>query len=164
MTQQYDEELMIKDVEALFKAQLPTEITAINTEKADALVLSNIPDDKYIFETLDSRILNYRGFFIMYGLRDSPVRESNTESFLEDVEITFQIATFDRGEKERKNTLYKLLRYRRALKAVILKNPEVFRGYAKPSIKSLKPDAFPYDNKNVILTVGVDIKASITAN
>ena len=100
----------------------------------------------------------------MYGLKDTPVRETNTETFLEEVEITFQIATFDKGEKERKNTLYKLLRYRRALKAVILKNPDVFRGYAKPLMKSLKPDAFPYDNKNIILTVGIDIKASVTAS
>jgi len=160
----YDEELMLKDIEILFQAKLPAEITAINTEKADALVLDLIPNDKYIFETLDSRILNYRGFFIMYGLKDTPVRETNTETFLEEVEITFQIATFDKGEKERKNTLYKLLRYRRALKAVILKNPDVFRGYAKPLMKSLKPDAFPYDNKNIILTVGIDIKASVTAS
>jgi len=155
---------MVKDIEALFQAQLPTEITAINAEKADALVLDSIPNDKYIFETLDSRILNYKGFFIMFGLKDTPVRETNIETFLEEVEITFQIATFDKGEKERKNTLYKLLRYRRALKAVILKSPDVFRGYAKPLMKSLKPDAFPYDNKNIILTVGIDIKASVTAS
>ena len=60
--------------------------------------------------------------------------------------------------------MYKLLRYRRALKQVIMKNPEIFRGYAKPLMASLKPDAFPYDSRNVILTIGIDIRASVTAN
>lgn len=159
----YDEELMIKDIEAVMREKLNDEITAINTEKNDSLTLDTIPDDKYIFETLDSRVLNYKGFFILYGLVDTPLREANIESFIEDVTITFQVATFDRGEKERKNTLYKLLRYRRALKQVIMKNSDVFRNYAKPLMASLKPDGFPYDRNNTILTIGIDIKASVSA-
>ena len=164
----YDEEMMIKDVEKLFKAKLNAEIDCINTEKGatlgDVLFLANIPDDKYVFETLDSRLLNYTGFFIMYGIIDTPMREANTDNFIEDLTMTFQVATFDKGEKTRSNTLYKLLRYRRALKAVIFKNPDVFRNYAKPLVASLKPEAFPYDRKNIILTIGLDIKASVTAN
>lgn len=160
----YDEELMIKDIEAIFKLKLNTEIDLINVEKNDALILENIPSDKYIFETLDSRILNYKGFFIMYGLIDTPLREISTDNALEDVMVTFQVGTFDKGEKTRANTLYKLLRYRRALKQVIMKNPDMFRGYAKPLMASLKPDAFPYQNKSIILTIGIDIKASVTAN
>lgn len=160
----YDEELMIKDVEALLKSKLNDEIDCINTEKADALTLDHIPDDKYIFETLDSRILNYKGFFIMYGLVDTPLREANVDNYIEDVMITVKIATFDRGEKTRQNTLYKLLRYRQALKRVIMKNSDVFRNYAKPLVASLRPDAFPYDNKSIILNIGIDLKASVTAN
>lgn len=164
----YDEEQMIKDIEALFKSQLNTEIDCINTEKGsvsgDPLFIENIPSEKYIFETLDSRVLNYKGFFVLYGLIDTPIREANTDNFIEDVTVTFQVATFDKGEKTRSNTMYKLLRYRRALKQVIIKNPDVFRNYAKPLTASLKPDAFPYDRKNIILTIGIDIKASVTAN
>ncbi len=164
----YDEEFMIQDIEALFKDKLDAEITKINTEKGavsgDQLFIDGIPDEKYIFETLDSRVLNYKGFFILYGLVDTPIRETNTESLIEDVTVTFQVATFDKGEKTRSNTMYKLLRYRRALKQVIMNNPDVFRGYAKPLMASLKPDAFPYDNKRIILTIGIDVKASVTAN
>ena len=164
----YDEEYMIRDIETLYKAKLDAEIDLINTEKGavggDALFMDYIAPEKYIFETLDSRLLNYKGFFILYGLVDTPIREQNVDNFLEDVTITFQVATFDKGEKARSNTMYKLLRYRRALKQVIMKNPDVFRNYAKPLMASLKPDAFPYDRKNIILTIGVDIKASITAN
>jgi len=164
----YDEEQMLRDIETTFKTNLNTEIDLINTEKGavlgDALFIENIPTDKYIFETLDSRILNYKGFFIMYGLVDTPLKEANIESYIEDVTITFQVATFDKGEKARSNTLYKLLRYRRALKTVIMKNPDVFRSYAKPLMASLKPDAFPYSSKKIILKIGIDIKASVTAN
>lgn len=164
----YDEEQMLLDIESTFKSSLNTEIDCINTEKGavpgDALYIEQIPTDKYIFETLDSRILNYKGFFVMYGLVDTPLREANINNYIEDVTATFQIATFDKGEKTRQNTLYKLLRYRRAIKQVIMKNPDMFRSYAKPLVASLKPDAFPYDNKKIILKIGVDIKASVTAN
>lgn len=160
----YDEEFMIRDLADLFMVKLNDEIDCINTEKNDTLALDHIPSDKYIFETLDSRILNYKGFFILYGLVDTPIREVSADNFLEDVVITFEVATFDRGEKTRSNTMYKLLRYRRAIKQVIIKNPGVFRGYATPLMASLKPNAFPYDNKSVVLTIGVNVKASVTAN
>lgn len=164
----YDEESMILDIESLYKGKLNTEIDKINTEKGavsgDPLFIDNIPSDKYIFETLDSRVLNYKGFFIMFGLIDTPLREPNENNFIEDVTLTFQVATFDKGEKTRSNIMYKLLRYRRALKQVIMNNSDVFRGYAKPLVASLKPDAFPYQNKSIILTIGIDIKASVTAN
>lgn len=164
----YDEELMIRDIETIYKNKLNDEIDCINNEKGavsgDTLFLEPIPSDKYIFETLDKRLLNYRGFFILFGLVDTPIREQSTDNFIEDVTVTFQVATFDKGEKERSNTMYKLLRYRRALKQVIMKNPDVFRNYAKPLMASLKPDSFPYSNKKIILTIGVDIKASVTAN
>jgi len=160
----YDEEYMIRDAETLFKAELNNEIALINTEKNDALVLDEIPADKYIFETLDERLLNYKGFFVLYGLLDTPLREVSTDNMIEDVTMTFQIGTFDKGEKERSNTMYKLLRYRRALKQVIIKNPDVFRGYAKPLLKSLKPDSLPFGRGNIILKIGIDLKASVTAS
>lgn len=160
----YDEEYMIKDVEETFKASLNAEIDCINTEKNDSIVLEHIPSDKYIFQTLDKRLLNYTGFFILYGLVDTPPRDAQYNNFIEDVKITIQIATFDKGERDRSKTMYKLLRYRRALKQVIMKNPEIFRGYAKPLVASLRPDAFPYDSKKIILTIGLDITASATAN
>lgn len=163
----YDEEQMIRDIENTFKTKLNDEIDCINTEKGvivgDPLYIDHIPAEKYIFETLDSRVNNYTGFFIMYGLVDTPIRDQNTQSFIEDVIVTFQVATFDNGEKTRSNTLYKLLRYRRALKQVVMKNPGMFRNYAKPIMASLKPDAFPYDSKKIVLTIGIDIKASVTA-
>lgn len=159
----YDEEMIIKDLITLVKSKFNTKVSAINAEKNDALTLDTIADDKYIFETLDSRILNYKGFWIMYGITENPVKEKSNGNVIEDVTITVQVATFDRGDKERSNTFYRLLRYRRVLREIIIENPEVFRGYANSLVASLKPSAFPFDDNNVILTIGVDVTASITA-
>lgn len=159
----YDEENIIKDLIAMIKVNFNIKVAAINAAKNDALVLETIPDDKYIFETLDSRLMNYKGFFIMYGLVDNPIKEKSDGNVIEDVTITVQVGTFDKGEKERSNTLYKLLRYRRVLREIIIENPDVFRGYAKSLMASLKPNAFPFDNNSVMLTIGVDVTASITA-
>lgn len=160
----YDEELLVKDVEALLKAKLNEEISAINTEKNDELNLDSIPDDKYVFEALDQSLLNFKGFFVMYGIVDTPVTSGNEGSDIIGTVVTISIATFDKGEKERSNIFYKLLRYRRAVRQLIKKNPDVFRGYAKPVIASLKPNAFPFGNDKIVLTVGIDVKASMTAD
>ncbi len=162
----YDEELIIKDLEELFKAELNNTIDCVNTDKGsiagDPLYIDHIPSDKYIFETLHKGLLNYKGFFIRYGIADTPVREASEENYLEDLRIYFEIATFDKGEKNLNNLMFKLLRYRRALKSVIMNNPDVFRGYAKPLIASLKPTAFPYNSQYSILAIGVEVQASFT--
>lgn len=159
----YDEEYMADDIEALFKAQLPAEIAVVNADKNDSNSIANIPNDKYVFETLSDSMNNFEGFFLMYGIADAgTVKEASTGNIIEDVTFTIQIATFDKGEASRRNTLRKLLRYRRALRSVIINNPDVFRGYAKASLASLRPNAFEF-NRKIVLTCGIDVKASITA-
>lgn len=159
----YDEEMIIKDAVALFKSQLNAEIDLINTEKNDALVLEHIANDKYIFEAIGKDVLNFKGFFMLFGTADTTIKDESNGNVIEDVVMTFQIGTFDKGEKERSNIFYKLLRYRRVLRSLILKNPDVFRGYAKASMVSLKPNALYFDEGNVILTIGINLKASVTA-
>ncbi len=160
----YDDEQVIRDIETLMKAQLNTEIACINTQKNDALILATIPSDHYVFETLDSRVNNFKNFFILYGLVNNEAVTAQADNFVEPVTVTVQAATFDCGEKTRSNTIYKLLRYRNAIKNVLLKNTDVFQGYSIPLIKGLKPEGLPFDNKRVILTCGIDVTASITAN
>jgi hypothetical protein len=163
----YDEEMMLEDLVTTLKENLAAEITAINAEKGatagQALFLENIPDEKFIFETLSDSMLNWKGFFLMYGLVDTgSVQEAGTGNVIENTSFTVQIATFDKGDKERTNLLKKLLRYRRCIRSLILKNPDMFRGYAKASLASLKPSAFAFNNV-MVLTCGADLKASLTA-
>lgn len=164
----YDEENAIEDLLSLFQTKLNNEIVLINTEKnavlGDPRFIASLPSDKYIFETLDSGILNYSGFFVRYGFVDTPPSQVSEVNFIEDTTMYFEVCTFDNGEKTRANTFYKLLRYRKAMRETLRKNPDVFRSYAKPLIASLKPTAFPYSNKSIILSIGLDIRASMTAN
>lgn len=164
----YDEESMIKDLVSTLQAELNNEITKINIEKnassGDELFLEPIQNDEYIFEVLDDSVNNYKGFFLMYGLIDMPLRETSEDNAIEEVVLAVRIGTFDNGEKGRKNILYKLLRYRKALKQLFKNNPDMFQNYAKPIVASLKPDAFNFGNKRIIIQAGVNVKASITAN
>lgn len=164
---QYDEEHMVSDIETLYKNKLNAAIDSINSEKnsvsGDSLFIPNIAVDKYIFGTLDKRIMNYRDFFVLFGISDTPIRDAQENNYIEDLTIQVSVGTFDDGNADLQNVFYQLLRYRRALKKVIMENTDVFRGYAKPMVQSLRPDAFPYSSKKNILHIGVDIKASVTA-
>lgn len=159
----YDTESIVKDVEALMKLKLNDEITKINNEKNDDLVLDTINNDKYFFETIDDKLLNYKGFFVLYALIETPTSTPNIENFINGVTVTFQVGTWDKGELQRTGILYKLLRYQRAIYQVLACNSDVFRGYAKPLVKRLKPDSLNYGTKRIILKSGVDITASVTA-
>ena len=160
----YDLEQMIRDTETLFKAKLNTEIVLINTQKNDSIVLDQIPADQYVIFTLDDRVNNFKTPWIQIGIADTPLGESSLETAIEKNVITIQVALFDINEKERKNTFYKLLRYQKAIKQVLLKNPDLFQGYSSPLMQSLPPAAFPLDSRLIILTMGVNITATITSN
>lgn len=164
----YDEEFMVQDLVDLYKEKLGAEIDCINAEKGatlgDPLFLAQIPTDKYVPTTMGvKQLLNYTGFWLSYGISDTPIKAQQSGNYLEDLMVSIEIATFDNGTKDSEIIFKKFLRYRRALKNVIMKNPDVFRGYGQPLVGSLKPAAFPYSSKKVILAIGLDIKASMTA-
>lgn len=164
----YDEELALKDIIDEFKNGLNAQIDCINTNKgaapADSLYIPNIPDTKYIPVTLGvKQLLNYTGFFISYGIADTPIREASQVNYMEDFTVMVEVATFDSGNRNPEILYTQFLRYRKAMKNLIMKNPDILRGYGKLSVGSLKPAAFPYSNKKVILSIGLNIKASFTA-
>ncbi len=163
----YDEEYMIEDFVACMKANLNAEIDLINADKGaiddtNLRWLPQIPNDSYVFAALDESTINFKSFFILYDLVDTPVTAIQTENAIEPIILSFEVATFDELNKDRYNTLFKLLRYRRAVKNVIMKNPEMFRGYAKALMTSLKPNVLPYSKTATILKAGVEITASVT--
>jgi len=160
----FDAESVIKLIESLLKANLNTEIACINTIKNDAITLETIAADHYLFETLDSRVNNFKKPFLLYGLQDTEAVKPQAGNYVEPVTVTIEIAFFDCGIKNRATDVYKLLRYREAIKRVILKNSDVFQGYSIPLVKGLNPASFPFDNKRTILACGIDVTASITAN
>jgi len=163
----YDEEYMIEDLVNLFKAKLNDEIDLINADKesvvGDSRYIDHIPDDSYIFAALDETTINYQGFFVLFDLIDTPIQSVQKGNAIESVMISFEVCTFDELNDDRNNTLFKLLRYRRAIKEVLAKNPDVFRGYANALVTSLKPNVLPYSDRATILKAGVEVTASVTA-
>ena len=133
-----------------------------NALPGEPLYMEEIPNDKFIFDSLFKSLLNYKGFFVRYGIADTPVSQAQEDNYIEEIKIYFEIATFDKGDKNLNNLMYKLLRYRKALKNVIMKNRDVFRGYAKPLVTSLKPAAFPFSSQYSLIAIGVEIEASST--
>jgi len=167
----YDEEQIVSDLEALYKAKLNDEIDCINTQKNDIpgnpRYIEHIPDSKYIHEALapnDKKLLNYKGFFLRFGLVASDPRNQQINNQIEDPVVNFEIATFDNGQSDLSNKFYQLIRYRRALLNVINNNNDVFRGFAKPFVTGLSPESFPYGKSKMVLAIGVSIRASITTN
>lgn len=165
MTVIYDEENVLKDLLACFQANFASAIACVNTVKNDSLTLEDIPTDQWLMVSLDSSTLNYGDFFVMYGFVDNKITEVQEDNWLEPVAVRFEVCTFDNGERDRSETLYKLIRYRRALKSILAKNPDVLQGYSKPLAKSLEPTAFPFPNtQDFVISVGLDIQAMITAS
>ena len=165
----YDEEQAIKDFIDLFKTSFNASIDCVNTSKGAILgdpdYIPNIPTDKYVSATLGiKKLLNYKGFFISYGIEDTPIRAQNENNYVEDFNIMVEVCTFDYGNLDSDILFRQLMRYRKAMKNLVMKNTDIFRGYAKPLVGSLKPAAFPYSNNVVILSIGIVVKASFTAN
>ena len=158
----YDAEMAIFDVLDLYKDKLNAAITAINSEKNDGLVLDAIPNDTYVFDNFPSQVVNYE-VALVWGLSSGEsVKSSQENNFIEPINITLEICVADDGGEDRLNQLKKLLRYSRALQAVIMENYDVLRGYGRPVIRSLEPNGFSLSNK-LFLCAGIQITASITA-
>ena len=164
MSSIYDEENFLEDALNLFQTHLPTFINNINNRKNDSITLASIANELYKFNSLDSSVWNYRGFFILYGFGENVPTELQEDNFLEPVTISFEVATFDNGEQDRRETVNRLIRYRRALKECILKNFDSFRGFTKPKVVSLEPAAFVFPNSNdTVLAAGIEIRAILSA-
>ncbi len=161
----YDEESLLEDVKNLLDTKLTEQFVKINREKnavsGNYLYLDPIPQDAIIFEILDKRVLNFAGYFIYYGLSPATIREESRAGFIEDWSIYINFAVFDSGELFRNNIFLKLIRYRRGLIQAILDDPGLFRSFAKPLIKNLRPDSFPYSKNRIIINLGIELSASI---
>lgn len=160
----YDTEQMIRDLEALYKAQLNTEITAVDTDKADSITLDQIPTDQYFMVVLNKRVLNIRGFFIFFDITENPPQQVQLDNFQENVTLRVSACTLDSGQADLDELVFRLFRYQRAIKQVLFNNLDVFKGYSKPLVKALEPAAFPLSNKVDILSMGIQVTASITSN
>ena len=160
---QYDTESFLRELETVFKNNLNGRISAINTEKGD-FSIPEIRDDAWYFQNLNSEVFSYP-VFVVWGLETKPnpnETETQNDNYIEEVKVFIEVAMPDDGDTTSQNTVWKLLRYTRALKEVAFKNFDKFQGYAKTKVDRLEPTSFNLDG-NMFRSAGIQIVASLTA-
>ena len=162
----FDTEMVIDAFKAIFQSDLNAEIGLINTEKSAApgsdLYLEDIPNDTYLFQAITPTVNNYN-VFLMYGLEGGAnIIDSQDDNYIEPIQLSFEIVLPDAGDEQRENQIKKLLRYSRALRSIVIKNPDILQGYGKIKIKSLTPSGFGF-GRSIFLSCGIQIITTITA-
>ena len=158
---QYDTEQFVKDVITVFKANLNTEITALNTEKAD-FDIEQINADAWFFETFGQDALSYNQC-VVYGFDDVPeVDEPQEDVFNREVALFIEVVMPDSGELTAENFVYQLLRYARALETVARKNFDAYQGRTRTKVTALQPLTFQRGGKTV-RAAGIRLTASMTS-
>jgi hypothetical protein len=140
----YDPETYLLAIETFLKANLNTEITALNTEKNDSISLKSISTDAYFLQTLNDTVANYNPH-ILIGLDDiggSGIGPGTLKT------LTFSIIIIleDRGED-----LFigrRMLRYGRVLEDLLNRSFNKIIPHATFIINSLVPIAITTVNSN----------------
>jgi len=156
----YDVEQFLKEAGVLFKAQLNTEINAINIEKGD-FNINTINANAWYLNYIPG-VFSYPEF-IVWGLDSVSPTESQNDNFIKTPKIAFEVILIDKGEKTTEQMIYKHLRYMRALESVANKNYDKFHGIAKLQVQDLLPTSFVWSGK-ILRSAGISITASFTAN
>jgi len=114
----YDIEDVLNNIKVILKANLNTEITNINTAKADSITLSSVNDNAYAFQSLDHEIYNYNPF-VFFGVVDIATT-ANGPYTSEELTISVMLIATDDGQGE--TMTRKMLRYNQALKETFKNN------------------------------------------
>lgn len=157
MGKKLDIECFLDQTLAFLRANLNDKIAAIDLEKNDAITTPPIPDEAYIFQSLDEGVQNYDPF-IFYGIsrvEGEAIDSANSE--LWSVEITV-IKT----DSDSKIVTRQLLRYGRALKEIFQENYYKINSVRqKLRVSSLEPISFSSQNSsNRFKAIGVEIEFS----
>jgi hypothetical protein len=160
----YDAEMFLVDVRNIFRANLNDRIDLINTEKQT--ITSGTEDDFAIDKISDKawylshvpKVMNYEQF-VCWGLDDVTIEQAQPDGAKQKITVFVEVVIPDKGEKYRESTIYKLLRYSRALQDIALKNFDKIQGYGSIQVESLSPTLVSIDGK-MLRTSGINVSAS----
>lgn len=154
----YDIENLLADIEATLKANLNTVIARIDAEKADSIVLKQIPSSAYFFETLDQRVANFNPF-ILYGIEGI---DTITQRGSSAQKITISVIVVLHDPQDKNPIPKRMLRYSRALKETIEENYTLTSNGISLEIQSLVPVPFQLLNSTLSYrAVGILITATL---
>ena len=152
----YEIEDFLTDLEAYYKANLNTAITAKNTAKGDTL-LSSLNNSAFFIQTLDERVANYDPFFMIQAgnaTLDDSVRGSAVETY--PVAVMIALANTNLSDK----TAARIFRYNSILKDLALKG---FWKVAKKPFKVQSVDLMglvEMDSSRTVLSTGLTLEVS----
>lgn len=155
----YDIEDLMNDIEQLMKDHLNSKINQLNAEKGDSIVLNEIDDTAYIFQSLDERVMNYDPF-VFYGLAASVESDGIGPAISKRLPIDIAVISFD---KNKPNIGKRYLRYNRAIEEIFLENWDSFSNNAvKLKIKTpVLIDFTILNNSDPFRVVGVELEANL---
>lgn len=153
-----DVEIIFKKMFDHFKANLNTEIVALNTEKADSLTLEQIDSAAWIEGSLNETVKNFNTFVLYYVENYDGTMQGNSIS--KNISIEFDILI---SQKEDFLDYTRLLRYHRVLEDVAKKAwDNVGKGFDRATISLLTPiDVKLFDSAYWHKVVGVRIEFNL---
>jgi hypothetical protein len=154
----FDIETFIDGLSTSLKTKLNQKITALNTEKGDAL-LDQIPEKAWIFGSLDDTVKNFADFAFFFV--DSIDTKVAGPILAEEYTIEIDLFIYDRQDSKIQK---RILRLHRALREAIAETwDKVGMGYDRASIESLTPIDVKLNNSSYYhKIVGVSLKFSIS--
>jgi hypothetical protein len=158
----YDTEVLLKTALSTVQSLMNSEITALNTEKADFEVAS-VNASAYYFGSLP-KVWNHNPM-IVYGIDSQPTLEAvQDDNAVKPVILYFEVVLVDGGSKEDENIIYKLLRYSRVLEDIFQKNSgKIMQGYGTLKVTGLAPTSLFSADGKLVRSAGVTVTARITA-
>lgn len=151
----HDIEEVLGDIETFLKANLNTEITNLNTEKADSITLATVSSSAYFMQSLNNEIVNHNPF-IFYGISQVQSRSIGSATAktynIQVVLVIIDGQQVDIGKR--------LLRYSRVLSDLFERSWDRITkiGIGKFQVTSLEPIAFQLVNSSdAYRAVGVEL-------
>lgn len=159
-----DIEIVLDDLEKFWKANLNTELAAIDAEKAPidtaagrSITLKPLDSAAHFQQSLDDRATNFDPFMLLQvGVIESqPIGPASAD----EVPIGCFIALVDQNTE---HLIRRILRYQRALKTLATKNFADISGSDKFKVISMVPISFQLQGTSAPhKLIGIDIRVTI---
>lgn len=161
----YDVELLLTDVKNIFQSKLNDKIDCINLEKQtitpetnDDFAINKINDKAWFFNHIPL-VWNYPQF-VLWGIESIDIVQSQPDGARQKITIFIEVGIPDDGRPINESTIYKLLRYSRALQDVSMENFDKIRSYGSLQVESLSPALVNIGDKKLRIS-GINISATI---
>ncbi len=139
-----DVETVLDSIETFLKANLNTQIAAMNTEKGGSIVLATVANDAYIFQSMNNEAANFNPY-VFFGV-ESPSTDSIGPSTAKRYTAIAIIVLSDDGNDT--DVGRRVLRYGRVLEDLFNANYNSVQKELKFVVRSLEPITFQLINSN----------------